>query len=101
MNWHEEIVTIQFRVPRFFKIAFEEWCEDQGCTMSAALVSFIVQRDKIGLPRSLKKPWKKTDTSLGNETESLPTRATGEPLQQTQAEGYSLPTNSLNGDSER
>ena len=60
-DWESEIVTIQFRVPRSFKLAFERWCEDQGVTMSAALVAFIAQREAIGLPKSLKKPWKEEE----------------------------------------
>ena len=36
--------------------------------MSAALISFIVRRDKIGLPPSLVKPWKETDPKLLDPT---------------------------------
>ena len=55
--WEQEIVTIQFRVPRSFKHSFQDWCDSQGITMSAVLVYWITQKDKIELPPALRKPW--------------------------------------------
>ena len=94
-DWHDQIVTIQFRVPRSFKIAFEQWCEDQGVTMSAALISFIVQRDRIGLPTVLKKPWKQAQ-----RTESRNTKISGELPAETQPKEYFSSAKSQSKDSE-
>jgi len=57
-KWEEDIVTIQFRAPRWFRNAFQDWCENEGVTMSAAIISFVSRRAEIGLPPSLVKPWK-------------------------------------------
>lgn len=58
MELDEDFCFIQFRVPRSFKYRFQDWCDSQGVTMSGALVCWIADRERIGLPTAITKPWK-------------------------------------------
>lgn len=69
MPWEDQIVTIQFRVPRDFKNDFQDWCEGQGVTMSSVLVYFISTREQHPLPPQLKRPWIKPQGLPAQQTD--------------------------------
>ncbi|MGA1476549.1 MAG: hypothetical protein ACO4AI_15585 [Prochlorothrix sp.] len=45
--WELETVTLQIRMPRYIKHCFQEWCDEQGLTMTAVLLAWILTQPPI------------------------------------------------------
>ena len=54
--WECQTVTLQIRLPSAIKHRFQDWCDDQGCTMSAVLYGWILSRTIIGVMPKTKAP---------------------------------------------
>ena len=51
--WELQTVTLQIRIPRHIKHQFQDWCDDQGLTMTAVLLAWILSQPDV--PDSLRR----------------------------------------------